>query len=197
MNDGASIIASLASRMEKLSGKKDKKYGKTPALILTNPKFAHNVGAAIRIASCYGVEQVWFTGNRLEKDLQSSGRKRLPREERIKGYKEVELIQFEYPFDHFSKGMTPVAIEVKENSENLHDFVHPENPVYVFGPEDGSISSTYLRHCHRLITIPTRHCLNLAMAIGTVLYDRQLKEHQKGNRVTITPGEWEERGRRS
>lgn len=190
----SSIIDGLATRMTKISGKSDKKYGKPPAIILINPKFAHNVGTAIRNASCFGLEQVWFTGNRLEADLKSSGRKRLPREERIRGYKEVELIQFEYPFDHFERGVTPVAIEVRENSENLHDFVHPENPVYVFGPEDGSISSVYLRHCHRLVVIPARHCLNLSVAMALVLYDRQLKEHQKGNRITMTPGEWEKRG---
>jgi tRNA(Leu) C34 or U34 (ribose-2'-O)-methylase TrmL len=32
-----------------------------------------------------------------------------------------------------------------------------------------------LRHCHRFVRIPTRHCLNLATAVSTVLYDRHLK----------------------
>ena len=34
--------------------------------MLVDPKFPHNVGAAVRAASCYGVGQVWFTGDRVQ-----------------------------------------------------------------------------------------------------------------------------------
>jgi tRNA(Leu) C34 or U34 (ribose-2'-O)-methylase TrmL len=30
----------------------------TPAVVMIDPKFPHNVGAAIRAASCWGVRQV-------------------------------------------------------------------------------------------------------------------------------------------
>jgi tRNA(Leu) C34 or U34 (ribose-2'-O)-methylase TrmL len=60
-------------------GKHAPKIGTAPAIVLINPKFAHNVGAAVRAASCFGVEQVWYTGDRID----VSGKKRLPREERI------------------------------------------------------------------------------------------------------------------
>ena len=39
--------------------------GVAPSIILTRPKFAHNVGSALRAASCYGIKQVWFTGDRI------------------------------------------------------------------------------------------------------------------------------------
>ena len=136
-------------------GKGSKKIGKTPSLILINPKYGRNVATSLRIASCYGAHQVWFTGKRIELDI--ANKKRLPREERMKGYKNVDIIQYEYPFERFAKGVVPVAIEIRENSENLFDFEHPENAVYVFGPEDGSIPSTILRHCHRFVVIPTKH----------------------------------------
>jgi hypothetical protein len=55
--------------------------GKTPAVGLVDPKFPHNVGAAVRAASCYGVGQVWFSGDRVR--LDASRRYRLPREERM------------------------------------------------------------------------------------------------------------------
>lgn len=177
----------------KIIGKDSKKIGKTPAIALANPKFAHNVGSAVRIASCYGVSQVWYSGNRI--DLELEEKKRLPREERMKGYKDVDLIQYDYFFDQFDKDVVPVAIEVRENSENLFQFEHPEKALYVFGPEDGSIPRVLLQHCHRFVVIPSRHCLNLSMAIGTILYDRALKDYSAGKTDTlITPGEWEERG---
>jgi hypothetical protein len=68
---------------------KTKAVGVTPSIILINPKFALNVGNVIRGASCYGVEQVWWTGDRVGLDIEARGR--LPREERMKGYGEVEI----------------------------------------------------------------------------------------------------------
>jgi tRNA C32,U32 (ribose-2'-O)-methylase TrmJ len=65
--------------------------GVTPAVALVDPKFPHNVGAAVRAASCYGVRQVWFSGDRVR--LDGVKRHRLPREERMRGYKEVEIRQ--------------------------------------------------------------------------------------------------------
>ena len=161
------------------SGKSTKPVGITPAVALYNPRYGHNVGAAMRAASCYGVRQLWYTGDRVS--MTSTKSVRLPREERMKGYQDVELRQFDYFFDCFEQGtVTPVAIEVRENSEQLPTFEHPENPLYVFGPEDGSIPSVYLRHCHRFVMIPTRHCTNLAAAVYTVLYDRHMKRQLAG-----------------
>ncbi|NIN00504.1 MAG: TrmH family RNA methyltransferase [candidate division Zixibacteria bacterium] len=146
--------------------------GIAPAVILIDPKFPFNVGSTVRAAACFGVKQVWFTGDRIEKELE--GRKRLPREERMKGYKEVDLIHFNFPFDMF-ENVAPVCMEVRENSEPLTSFNHPENAIYVFGPEDGSIGKPILRLCHRFVVIPTKHCVNLAAAVYITLYDRYSK----------------------
>lgn len=174
-------------------GKATAKHGKPPAILLMNPKYPRNVGMAIRLASCYGMNQVWFTGKRFS--LDTSQGQRLPREERMKGYRDVELIHHDYPFDQFERGVTPVAIEVRENAVPLPLFEHPENPLYVFGPEDGSIDQVTLRHCHSLIVIPTRHCLNLATAISTVLWDREQKLWTSSKKSSFTtPGAFECRG---
>lgn len=168
--------------------------GITPAIALVNPKFPHNVGAVIRAASCFGAEQVWFSGNRVS--LTATENYRLPREERMKGYKHVSLTNEDYFFDRFDNDVVPVAIEVRENSENLVHFKHPEKALYVFGPEDGSISRMHLRHCQRFVFVPTAHCLNLAAAVNLVLYDRRMKEIQSGkdNRYTLSDFLNEERG---
>lgn len=147
--------------------------GVTPAVALVNPKFPHNVGAAVRAASCFGASQVWWTGNRVFEKTEQG--KRLPREERMKGYQSVELYHGDYFFDAFESDVTPVAVELRENAEPLHTFDHPENALYVFGPEDGSLERVTLQHCHRFVIIPSYHCLNLAAAVYTVLYDRVSK----------------------
>lgn len=161
-------------------------------IALIDPKFPRNVGTVMRLASCYGASRVWFTGNRVK--LQPEAGKRLPREERMKAYQEVEIAQYDYFFDALPKNMIPVAVEVRENAEPLWTFNHPDNAVYVFGPEDGSIPQTVMRHCHRFVVIPTRHCLNLATAVATVLYDRQQKEFIVGNVDVQHPGKYESRG---
>ena len=113
----------------------------------------------------------------------------------MKGYKDVQIIHYENFFDQFPAGITPVAVEVRANSEQLHSFEHPENPLYVFGPEDGSIPTALLPHCHRFLVIPTRHCLNLATAVATVLWDREYKRWLAGEiDMPTTPGDYENRG---
>src|SRR5690606_8823825 len=96
-------------------GKSAPPIGQTPSILLVNPKYAENVGKVVRLASCFGMPQVWWTGDRVALDV--AGRQRLPREERMKGYRDVQQIQFDYPFDQFPAA-TPVAVEVRETSEN-------------------------------------------------------------------------------
>ena len=148
-----------------------------PAVALVDPKFPHTVGAAVRAASCYGVRQVWFSGDRVR--LDGDRRRRLPREERMRGYKDVEIRQADYFFDAFD-GAVPVAVELRRNAESLIDFEHPERALYVFGPEDGSLDRAVLAQCHRFLVIPTMHCTNLSAAVYTVLYDRHAKRVRAG-----------------
>lgn len=159
-------------------GKQKRKEGIAPAIGLVNPKYAHNVGAAVRAASCFGVRQVWFSGERVS--LKPVRGERLPREERMKGYRDVELRQFDYFFEQFERGVVPVAVELRPESESLPQFEHPEQALYVFGPEDGSLGSAVLSQCHRFVVIPTRHCVNLSAAVYLVLYDRFVKRQALG-----------------
>lgn len=158
---------------------------KQTAIALTNPKYPHNVGSAVRAASCWGFDKLIWTGHRVPhpdewKDSEEFKQYRIPREERMKGYKDVELIRTDRFKDIIAAGgYTPVAIEVLENSENLFEFEHPENPMYIFGPEDGSLDRKVLIHCHRFVRIPTQHCLNLACAINVVLAHRAHQIFQK------------------
>lgn len=161
-------------------GKNKTNEGLSPAIALVNPKYPRNVGAALRACSCFGVKQLWFSGNRVSMTPQAKGKDRLPREERMKGYKDVDLRNFDYFFEQFDRDVTPVAVELRQNAELLPQFVHPEKALYVFGPEDGSIDQVLLRHCHRFVVIPTAHCVNLAAAVYLVLYDRMQKRIADG-----------------
>jgi tRNA(Leu) C34 or U34 (ribose-2'-O)-methylase TrmL len=172
----------ISMTMQQIIGKNSKTIGVSPSIILSNPKYAHNVGHIVRAASCFGIKQVWYTGERVRLDIEKEGR--LPREERMKGYKSVDLVNFDYPFDQFND-VTPVAIELRPNAENLLEFEHPENAVYVFGPEDGSIRQIERKHCHRFVYIPTHFCVNLSAAVYMVLWDRKTKRYMRGEEQSL------------
>lgn len=156
----------------------EKMPAETVSVVLINPKFPHNVGAALRACAAFGAGQLWVTGDRAQWENTGKGR-RLPREERMRAYKDkVELVRDDRPFEYLSG--VPVAVEVDPTAEPLAHFEHPGNAVYLFGPEDGSIPKVYRRFCHRFVIIPSDHCLNLAAAVSCVLMHRRLQRQLAG-----------------
>lgn len=143
-------------------------------IILINPKYPANLGAIVRVASAYGIEKVTYTGSRIKLDKLD----RIPRELRMKEYKHVKLYHCDRPLSDevLANGQIPIAVEFKDESEDLIQFRHPENAVYVFGPEDGDIPKHISKLCYRFVRIPTLHCLNLATAVATIAYDRTAKQ---------------------
>lgn len=140
-------------------------------VVLINPKYVRNLASVVRAAACFGIGEIRYTGHRAGRDAESY--ERIPRELRMKAYSHVRLVRDDYPLRHMEG--VPVAVEFCADYVPLPDFVHPENAVYVFGPEDGELTRAILSECHHFVTIPTDHCLNLAMAVNIVLYDRIAK----------------------
>lgn len=156
------------------------------AVLLINPKTPFNVGSVIRACAIFDVPWLRWTGNRISSaegrrmagSWAKGNKPRLPREERLKDYIGIDWKEDEHALDQFlDAGLTPVAVEVRENSESLADFEHPERAVYIFGPEDGHVPKGVLTVCHRFVRIPTatRTPLNLAAAVNVTLYDRFVK----------------------
>jgi len=146
-----------------------------PAIVLHEPKYPHNVAQIVRLASAYGIGQVWYSGERIREALGG----RLPREERMRRYEDVLLVNHADPLARLCETVPdarPVAVELRPGSESLVDFVHPDGPpIYVFGPEDGSLPGAIVKKCHRFVVIPSFECLNLAASVATLLYDRMAK----------------------
>lgn len=161
------------------------------AIVLINPKYEHNVGAVLRACSCWGVPTLRWSGDRVNFDDR---RGRIPREERMKGYRDVDWARTQKPLEGLAG--TPVVVEVRENAECLTTFEHPEDAVYVFGPEDGSVPRPYLALGHRFLFIPTHHCLNLSAAVNVVLAHRRFSRQLAGLEeiTTLSDVLHEERG---
>lgn len=168
------------------SGRKSLQPSTGPGLVLVNPKYVHNLAAAIRAASCFDVARLVWTGSRF--DLVRLDR--LPREERMKGYRDVAWNNDPQnkPLRFFQRNVVPVCVELLEHSEPLTTFEHPESAVYIFGPEDGSVPQAIRRHCYRFVHIQARHCLNLAAAVNVVLHDRKVKRQRDGKEAILPTG---------
>jgi tRNA G18 (ribose-2'-O)-methylase SpoU len=157
----------------------------TPTVILNRVKYPHNLAAAIRACSCFGVDSLVWTGSR----FSFAAGERLPREERMRGYANVTWVESERPFDMLPEGTTPVCIELVPSAVPLTHFVHPKQPAYVFGPEDGHVSQAFRGLCHQFVFIPSYHCLNLSAALNVVLADRLMKRQLLGLEPVVSVGD--------
>jgi tRNA G18 (ribose-2'-O)-methylase SpoU len=70
------------------------------------------------------------------------------------------------------QGCVLVGVELTDDAVDITRFSHPMRAAYVLGPEKGSLSDPLLARCRHVIKIPTRFCLNVAMAAAIVMYDR-------------------------
>jgi tRNA G18 (ribose-2'-O)-methylase SpoU len=70
------------------------------------------------------------------------------------------------------RGCRLVGVELIDDAIDLPRFLHPAQAAYVLGPEKGSLSPELLARCDVTVKIPTRFCVNVAMAGAIVMYDR-------------------------
>lgn len=89
---------------------------------------------------------------------------------------------------HLPSGCQLVGIELLDEATELPSFRHPTNAAYVLGRERGSLSPEMLARCSHVVRIPTRFCLNLAVAGAIVMYDRALSLGRFGERPLMPGG---------
>jgi tRNA G18 (ribose-2'-O)-methylase SpoU len=90
---------------------------------------------------------------------------------------EFQLPVYDYPAVEalrLPRGCQLVGCELVEDAVPLPSFRHPLNAAYVFGPERSALSPAMLARCRHVVRIPTRFCINLAVAGAIVMYDRLL-----------------------
>lgn len=85
------------------------------------------------------------------------------------------------------RGCVLVGVELLDSALDLPSFRHPRAAAYVLGPERGSLSPAVLARCEHVVKIPTRFCVNLAVAGAIVMYDRVLTHGRFAGRP-VAPG---------
>ena len=90
------------------------------------------------------------------------------------------------------EGCRLVGVELLDEAADLPSFHHPLNAAYVLGPERGSLSPALIERCEFTVRIPTRFCVNLAVAAAIVMYDRVTSLGRFAPRPVMTGGAVEE-----
>ncbi|BCE01218.1 RNA methyltransferase [Marinicellulosiphila megalodicopiae] len=138
-------------------------------IVLCNPKSPSNVGAVMRAAGCYASEAIYYTGDRFERAQKY--------QQDTKNHSQtIPLNKIENIQTLKTSKSKIVCIELVEGAIALPDFKHPEQAIYVFGPEDGSIDLSIVKSADHVVYIPTIGCMNLAATTNVVLYDRMAKQ---------------------
>jgi len=140
------------------------------AIGLGNPKSPSNVGSVVRACGCFSADHIFYTGSRYDRAEPF--------------YTDTANQRNEIPLTHIdSLTEAPVKPEVKiisvelcENAVPLTDYRHPEQALYLFGPEDYSLSQETINKSDDVVFIPTTGCLNLSATVNLLLYDRMIKQ---------------------
>lgn len=140
---------------------------------LVNPKSPDNVASVMRAAGNYNVTDIFYTGDRYPRALSYQGRS-LDLSRKVS--KDVVVSASESLLDAVTDDMKVVCVELAVNAIPLPEYSHPQNALYIFGPEDGSISQEIIDKADDVVYIPTIGCMNLAATVNVLLYDRLAKE---------------------
>ena len=139
---------------------------------LVNPKGPTNVGTVMRAAGCFHANEVLYTGTRYARAAQYEVKTNT---DTHKSRNNIPLTQVDCLLSQKTEDMKVVCVELCVGATSLTEFAHPDQALYIFGPEDGSISQEIIDQADHVVYIPTKDCLNLAATANVVLYDRLAK----------------------
>jgi len=158
---------------------KNKQFTPYVSIGLTNPKSPTNVGAVMRAAGCYQADQVLYTGRRYEqaakynKDTLKTDTKNI--QSKIPLLADDDFINIKDLLENIPTTTKVICVDLVEGATPLPHFVHPEQAIYIFGPEDGTIKQQVIDSADEVVYVPTVGCMNLAASVNVLLYDRLAK----------------------
>lgn len=141
-----------------------------------------NVGNLLRSAHSFGAS-FFFTVN------PTVDVKAMKGSDTSDAFGHIPFYTFDKPADLLLPQNTAlVAVELLPDAVELPSFRHPQNAVYVLGPELGSVSKEMQARCDYAIKIPMKFCVNVGVAGALVMYDRLISLGNFADRPVRTGG---------
>lgn len=159
-------------------------------LVLADIRSTHNVGSILRLADCFNVNEVVFTGYTPYPKLPND--KRLPHlvNKITRAIHKTALgaestLHISVITDTLTaikqlkkKNYLVAGLEQAPNSTNLSDFVLTQPTAIILGNEVSGLPTQILNACDKIIEIPqfgTKESLNVSTAAAIALYALRIK----------------------
>lgn len=140
------------------------------AIGLENPQIDGNIANVLRLASNYKVNSVFYQNNKKYKECKI---------DTTKYHRHNPLIKVDDLLNVELHKTKIISIELDDRATSIQEFIHPEQAYYIFGTESSSVSERLLEKSDDIVYVPTHYCMNLAMCVSVILYDRWLQYHPK------------------
>ena len=127
---------------------------------------AMNLGALMRTANAFGASY-FFSIDAEHRLRQAYAADTSKTAGHIPYYQYDTIDEMQLP-----RGCQLVGVELTDEAVMLPTFRHPVQAAYILGPERGSLSPETIARCDHVVKIPTKFCINVAMAGAIVMYDR-------------------------
>ena len=142
------------------------------AIGIYHPLKSVNIGSLYRSAYCFGASYIFTVGQKYHRQSADT----------TESWKHMPLFNYQTSED-FKKSAPHdcliIGIEQTTKAKLIHGFVHPKRAIYLLGAEDKGLPENILRLCNDVIEIPSKQCLNVAMAGSIVMFDRLNKNEDR------------------
>ena len=129
------------------------------------PKTSHNIGTLWRSAYILGAKFIFIIDGKYNDQTSDTQ----------KTWSKIPFYKYD-DFDHFYKSLPHstqlVGTEICKNSTPIRNFAHPARAAYLLGAEDAGLPKRIIDKCHKLVQLPGKSSMNVAVSGSIVLYDR-------------------------
>lgn len=133
-----------------------------------HPKTEENIGTLWRSAYAFGASCIFVIGRRYRH--QASDTVKAPLSIPMYEFQTLEEFEARKPWN-----CQTVCIEITKEAKSLVNVNHYDRTFYVLGAEDKGLPASFMKG-KSVIQIPTKVCLNVAVAGSIIMYDRISKE---------------------
>ena len=149
-------------------------------IVLHQPRYSENIGAAARAIRNMGVGQLAVVAPpsyEVEKALKLATHAAAGVVQQLQRYTTLAeaLEHFQYVVGTTARtgGQRQTVHDPANMAQRLIDISHNNRVAIVFGPEDSGLTNEDIRLCHALVTIPTAEfsSVNLAQAVMIMCYE--------------------------
>lgn len=124
-----------------------------------------NLGTLWRSAHIFGASFVFTIGRRYRPQASDT----------LKTWRHVPLYHYGDCNDfyaHLPYDCQLVGVELDARAVTIGMFAHPTRAVYLLGAEDHGLAQEATSKCHRLVQLPGKFCMNVAVAGSLVMFHR-------------------------